>query len=122
MGKKHYGLTLRICSHETINYGYHNEYRNRTERIFKSFVIPTSYYKQNTDLEDTTMSMTFDDLPNVLNAKELSEYLGISISSTYDMMRRADFPTLHINSRLLVTKENFRKWIDSHTNQDVISW
>lgn len=68
------------------------------------------------------MSMTYDELPNVINAKELSEYLGISISSTYDMMHRADFPTLHINSRLLVTKENFRKWIDSHTNQGEISW
>ncbi len=29
--------------------------------------------------------ITFDELPNVINAKELSEYLNISISSTYDI-------------------------------------
>lgn len=46
------------------------------------------------------MSITFDELPNALNAKELSEYLNISISSTYEMMHRADFPPLHINNRL----------------------
>ena len=63
------------------------------------------------------MSITFDELPNVLNVKELQEYLNISLSSTYDLMHRADFPTLHVNSRLLVTKDNLRKWIESHTNQ-----
>ena len=41
---------------------------------------------------------TFDELPNVLNVKELQEYLNNSLSSTYDLMHRADFPTLHVIS------------------------
>ena len=38
-----------------------------------------------------------------LPMKELSVFLGISRAGAYNLMHRADFPTLHINSRLLVT-------------------
>ena len=64
------------------------------------------------------MLENFDSLPNVLNAKEVQNFLGISRSSTYDLMHRADFPTLHVNARLLVTKANLKSWLESHTNGD----
>lgn len=64
------------------------------------------------------MLENFDSLPNVLNAKEVQSFLGISRSSTYDLMHRADFPTLHVNARLLVTKANLKSWLESHTNGD----
>ena len=64
------------------------------------------------------MLENFDSLPNVLNAKEVQSFLGISRSSTYDLMHRADFPTLHVNARLLVTKANLKTWLESHTNGD----
>lgn len=62
------------------------------------------------------MFENFDALPTVLNVKELQAFLGISQSSTYDLMHRADFPTLHVNARLLVTKANLKTWIEDHTN------
>ena len=62
------------------------------------------------------MFENFDALPTVLNVKELQAFLGISQSSTYDLMHRADFPTLHVNARLLVTKANLKTWIEEHTN------
>ena len=34
----------------------------------------------------------FDELPMVLNAKIVSEVLGLSIAGTYDLMRQKDFP------------------------------
>lgn len=64
----------------------------------------------------TTMFENFDALPTVLNVKDLQAFLGISQSSTYDLMHRADFPTLHVNARLLVTKANLKTWIETHTN------
>ena len=77
----------------------------------------------NTTIEDeitekggSPMFENFDALPTVLNVKELQAFLGISQSSTYDLMHREDFPTLHVNARLLVTKANLKTWIESHTN------
>lgn len=55
-------------------------------------------------------------LPQVLNAKEVQALLGISQSSTYDLMHREDFPTLHVNSRLLVSRTNLINWLQTHTN------
>ena len=62
------------------------------------------------------MFENFDALPTVLNVKDLTAFLGIPQSSVYDLMHRADFPTLHVNARLLVTKANLKTWIESHTN------
>lgn len=62
------------------------------------------------------MFKNFDELPSVLDMKELSVFLGISRAGAYNLLHRADFPTLHINSRLLVTKENLRAWMEKNTN------
>lgn len=69
-----------------------------------------------TEKGGNTMFENFDALPTVLNVKDLTAFLGIPQSSTYDLMHRADFPTLHVNARLLVTKANLKTWIESHTN------
>jgi len=78
----------------------------------------------NHTIEETTipekggnpMFENFDALPTVLNVKDLTAFLGIPQSSVYDLMHRADFPTLHVNARLLVTKANLKTWIEEHTN------
>ena len=62
------------------------------------------------------MFANFNELPGVLGVKELSTFLGISRTGAYNLLHRADFPTLHVNTRLLVTKENLRKWMDQNTN------
>ena len=62
------------------------------------------------------MFENFDALPTVLNVKELQAFLGISQSSTYDLMHRADFPTLHIASRLLVAKDKLLVWMEQNTD------
>lgn len=62
------------------------------------------------------MFTNFDELPSVLGMKDLSAFLGISRAGAYNLLHRADFPTLHINSRLLVTKDNLQKWMEQNTN------
>lgn len=48
---------------------------------------------------------TYDELPLFLNAELVAKVLGISISSTYELMHEASFPTLRVGSRIVVPKE-----------------
>ena len=56
------------------------------------------------------------ELPNVLGVKDLAAFLGIFRAGAYDLLHREDFPTLHINTRLLVTKANLLAWMERNTN------
>ena len=55
-------------------------------------------------------------LPEILNVKELTAFLGVSRSTAYDLMRHEDFPTLHVNSRLLISRTNLIRWLQEHTD------
>lgn len=57
----------------------------------------------------------YEDLPLFLNAETVAKLLGISISSSYELMQEKDFPTFKVGSRKLVEKEKFRKWVDEHS-------
>ena len=58
---------------------------------------------------------SYDDLPLFLNAEMVAKVLGISISSTYELMHEAGFPTLRVGSRIVVPKEKFCQWVESQT-------
>ena len=53
----------------------------------------------------------FDELPMVLNAKVVSEVLGLSIAGTYDLMRQKDFPAKRIGKRVIVPRDEFLEWL-----------
>lgn len=55
---------------------------------------------------------SYDELPNVLNAKQLAATLGISRAGAYNLMDGKGFPTLRIGSRKLVPKVQLIAWID----------
>lgn len=57
-----------------------------------------------------------NELPDVLDMKALASFLGISRAGAYNLLHRGDFPTLHVNARLLVTKENVRTWMEQNPN------
>ena len=54
----------------------------------------------------------WDEVPLVLNAKDVKNILGFSRGKTYELMNSAAFPTLSEGKRLFVTKEAFRGWLD----------
>ena len=58
---------------------------------------------------------SYDDLPLFLNAEMVSAVLGIAPSSTYELMHEAGFPTLRVGSRMVVPKEKFVQWVETHT-------
>ena len=56
---------------------------------------------------------SYEDLPLFLNAHLLSEVLGVSISTAYEVMHEPDFPVLRVGSRMVVPKEKFIQWAAS---------
>ena len=41
----------------------------------------------------------------------VAKVLGISISSTYELMHEASFPALRVGSRIVVPKGKFIEWV-----------
>lgn len=58
---------------------------------------------------------SYDELPLILNMKQLSELLGISNASAYELVQEEDFPSLRIGKRIVIPKEEVRRWISAHT-------
>lgn len=58
---------------------------------------------------------SYDALPLFLNSNTVSKVLGVSSSSTYELIHTEGFPTLRIGSRMVVPKEQFIQWVSAHT-------
>ena len=58
---------------------------------------------------------SYDELPLMLNMKQLSDLLGISDASAYELVQEEDFPALRIGKRIVVPKEELRNWISART-------
>lgn len=59
--------------------------------------------------------IAYEVYPDVLNAEQIAMLLGISRSGVYQLLNRADFPTLHIGKRKLAPKDKVLAWIDRQT-------
>ena len=57
----------------------------------------------------------YDALPLFLNSKTVSEVLGVSPSSAYELMHEPGFPVLRVGSRMVIPKEQFIRWVEEHT-------
>ena len=58
---------------------------------------------------------SYDDLPLFLNADIVAKVLGVSSSTSYELMHEKDFPALRIGNRIVVPKETFIQWVEQHT-------
>lgn len=58
---------------------------------------------------------SYDELPYFINARQLADVLGISISSCYELMHSDGFPTIHIGKRMVVQKDKLLEWADKNT-------
>lgn len=68
------------------------------------------------NLKEATYT-SYEELPLFLNAETLAKLLGISVSSSYELMHEKDFPAIRIGSRLVVPKEKLQRWIDTKTEK-----
>ncbi len=53
----------------------------------------------------------YDELPLMLSVNQVAKVLGISRTSTYDLVKEKDFPSITIGSRIVVPKEELILWI-----------
>ena len=58
---------------------------------------------------------SYDDLPLFLNASMVSQVLGVSPSSGYELMHTPGFPVLRVGNRMIVPKEKFIQWVEQST-------
>ena len=63
----------------------------------------------------TSQCKNYDDLPLFLNANLLSQVLGVSISTAYEVMHEPGFPVLRVGSRMVVPKEKFIRWAEERS-------
>lgn len=56
----------------------------------------------------------------MLTVKQVKEYLGLGTTSTYNLFRSGDFPSVTIGRQLLVRKEAFLEWIKSKEGTPVL--
>ena len=57
---------------------------------------------------------SYDELPLFLNSDTVAKTLGIAPSSAYELMHEKDFPVIKIGSRLVVPRDKFIAWVESH--------
>jgi len=58
---------------------------------------------------------SYDELPLFLNATMVAKVLGVSPSSSYELMHESNFPVLKIGNRMMVPKEKFIHWVEENT-------
>ena len=59
--------------------------------------------------------ITYDQLPLMLNAEDVQSVLNISRAGAYQLMHRADFPTILIGKRMVVPRDKFLEWVEKNT-------
>ena len=67
----------------------------------------------------TSQFRDYSELPLFLNAEMVAKVLGISPSSSYELMHEAGFPVLKVGSRMVVPKEKFIQWVERNTGGDI---
>ena len=59
----------------------------------------------------------FEEMPDVMDARQLAQALRISRAGAYNLLNSEDFPTLQIGKRKLVMKDDLIRWLKSRTHQ-----
>ena len=59
--------------------------------------------------------MSAEELPMILNVQEVSDFIGLGMSQTYDLIRRIDFPAFKIGNRIFVPRDKILAWIDNQS-------
>ena len=56
-----------------------------------------------------------DQLPCMLNANDIKEYMRISRTQAYEQMHAEGFPLIRIGKRMLAPRDKFLQWVDNQT-------
>ena len=62
-----------------------------------------------------TTYTSFDQLPLILNADQVSQLLGISRAGSYALFHHEGFPCIRINKRMLIERDKLLAWLDKQS-------
>ena len=97
---------------------YQNLRHNTSRRASASPLMPLLSAKEKSKMKQSQYN-SYDDLPLFLNADIVAKVLGVSSSTSYELMHEPDFPVLNVGSRMVVPKEAFIQWVTKHTEGGV---
>lgn len=60
---------------------------------------------------------SYDELPLMLTVADVADVLGIGLAHAYEVVRRQDFPTITLGSRIIVPRDKFIQWIEAKTGE-----
>ena len=55
---------------------------------------------------------SLEELPLMMNMADVAAVLGISRAGAYKLAHSADFPSIQIGKRIVVSREKFLEWLD----------
>ncbi|NCB75026.1 MAG: DNA-binding protein [Clostridia bacterium] len=58
---------------------------------------------------------SFNELPLMLNVQDVSDVLGIGLAHTYEVVRRKDFPSITLGSRIIIPRDKLMEWLERQT-------
>ena len=59
----------------------------------------------------------YEDLPLFLNAQDLKNLFGISLTAVYSLLHQKDFPSIRLGKRFVVAKDELQKWIQNNQKE-----
>ena len=62
----------------------------------------------------------FNELPDILNGSLIAQTLGISLSSAYKLMNRADFPSFRLKKNgknIYAMRSDFVEWLEAQARK-----
>lgn len=93
------------------------EMRCRYDASYASLASTDKDYKEKQMMKESVYK-SYDELPLFISSETLSELLGISLSSCYELMHEKDFPVIRIGKRMVVEKSRFIEWVKNNTAGD----
>lgn len=60
---------------------------------------------------------SYDELPLMLTVADVADVLSIGLAHAYEVVRRQDFPTVTLGSRIIVPRDKFIQWIEEKTSE-----
>jgi excisionase family DNA binding protein len=74
--------------------------------------------KVNANLEKSnfTGNNNDDGVPDIMNAKDISDYLRVNVNKAYELFHRGDFPSMKLGNRYIIPKNKFLEWLDRQTD------
>ena len=58
---------------------------------------------------------SFNELPLMLNVQDVSDVLGIGQAHAYEIVRRKDFPSITLGSRIIIPRDKLMEWLERQT-------